>query len=180
MGLSTVYGIIKEMKGDISVYSEEGAGSTFRILIPEVISGTQVETDHEEIQLITGKGKILLVDDEMSIIDWTSQVLLKLGYEVITACNGIDAVDQFLKSPSSYDLVLSDLAMPEISGIDLSKRIRMERPDIPIILCTGFSDGLTSDIIQNYGISSMIMKPLIASELSQAISTALDNNSNKD
>ncbi len=180
MGLSTVYGIIKEMKGDISVYSEEGAGSTFRILIPEVISGTQVETDHEQIQLITGKGKILLVDDEMSIIDWTSQVLLKLGYEVITACNGIDAVDQFLKSPSSYDLVLSDLAMPEISGIDLSKRIRMERPDIPIILCTGFSDGLTSDIIQNYGISSMIMKPLIASELSQAISTALDNNSNKD
>ena len=179
MGLSTVYGIIREMKGDITVYSEEGIGSTFRILMPEQSRQVQDGTVQEPVRLIKGKGKILIVDDEVSIIKWMSRILMQLGYDVVVSYNGSDALKILASSPSGFDLVLTDLAMPGMTGLELSEKIKARQPDIPIILCTGFSEGLTSGTIQRYGISKMVMKPLIASELAEMISNVLVQKENR-
>ncbi|MCK5100127.1 MAG: cache domain-containing protein, partial [Desulfobacteraceae bacterium] len=173
MGLSTAYGIIKDMKGVISVYSEPGMGTTFQILIPEHIGESVTEKTSFDPLLLTGKGRILLVDDEKSIINWTSQMLLKLGYEVVGITNSIEALEKFKQYPDDFDLVLTDLAMPDMTGLELSNQVIAVRPDIPIILCTGFSEGLTSDLIKNNGILDIVMKPMIASELARAVSNVL-------
>ena len=179
MGLSTVYGIIREMQGDITVDSEEGIGSTFRILMPEQSRQVQDGTVQEPVRLIKGKGKILIVDDEVSIIKWMSRILMQLGYDVVVSYNGSDALKILASSPSDFDLVLTDLAMPGMTGLELSEKIKARQPAIPIILCTGFSEGLTSGTIQRYGISKMVMKPLIASELAEMISNVLVQKENR-
>jgi len=169
MGLALAYGIIKEMKGHISVYSEPDMGTVFQILLPQ-----QTGTAGPEIALLPpimekGRGKLLLADDETGILDWMSQVLLELGYEVVSATNGLEALEIFNRDPASFDLVLTDLTMPKMTGIVLSKQIRAQRPDIPIVLCTGFSEGLTAETMEKHGISEILMKPIIASELARVI-----------
>lgn len=180
MGLSMVYGIIKEMKGEITVDSEEGLGSTFEILIPEQIGETQTSVDNDDGELKTGKGRILLVDDEPAIVKWCSQVLVRLGYKVAGFMNGLEALEKFKQDSKSFDLILTDLAMPQITGLELVKQIKEIRSDIPIILCTGFSDGLTKEKIQDFGISEMVMKPIIASELAQLVANFLDAKKGRD
>ncbi|CCK78637.1 cache domain-containing protein [Desulfobacula toluolica] len=173
MGLSTAYGIIKDMGGAISTYSEIGMGTTFQLIIPEHPGESVTSTESADFFLMKGSGRILLVDDEESIVDWTRQVLLKLGYEVIGMSNSLETLEKFKQSPNDYDLVLTDMAMPRMTGLELSKQMISIRPDIPIILCTGFSEGLTSETIKDNGILDMIMKPMIASELARAVSKAL-------
>ncbi len=173
MGLSMVYGIIREMKGAISVYSEPGMGTTFQILLPRQAGDTKEDPVFQKHKLVTGKGKILLVDDEAQIIKWCSQFLLNLGYEVIGCQSSSEALETFRQDAESFDLVLTDLSMPEMTGFELSEQIKQIRPDIPIILCTGFSESLSTEKIEHYGISNMIMKPVIASELLQVIGSAL-------
>jgi len=179
MGLSMVYGIIKELQGNISVYSEPGMGSTFQILIPEQTHKIEKDEDSYVAMLITGKGRILIADDEPSIIEWTSKALMKIGYEVVGVNNGLEAFEKFKQDPMSFDLILTDLAMPRMTGLELSSLIKAERPDIPIVLCTGFSEGLTSQMINDYGISDMVMKPMIASELARILSDSLNKNRNR-
>jgi PAS domain S-box-containing protein len=174
MGLSTVYGIIKEMKGEITVDSEEGLGSTFQILIPEQIEEPQNSIDND-VKLTTGKGRILLVDDEPAIVKWCSQVLIRLGYKVEGLVNGLEALEKFKQDSNGFDLILTDLSMPQIKGLELIKQIKKIRADIPVILCTGFSDGLTEKQIQACGISAMVMKPMIAGELAQVVAASLDD-----
>ncbi len=173
MGLSTVYGIVKDLEGDISVYSEPGSGATFQVLIPQKSTDADLEFTLPQADLITGKGRILIVDDEKSIVAWTSKVLSKLGYYVVGVFGGHEAVDELSKDPGGFDLVITDLAMPEINGLELSKKIKHIRPDIPIILCTGFSEGLKPDLFETHNIISMVMKPMIASELSGIVNKAL-------
>jgi len=175
IGLSTVYGIIKEMKGEIFVDSEEGLGTTFEILIPEQTSEPQ-NSIYDDVKLTTGKGKILLVDDEPKIVNWCSQVLIRLGYRVTGFMNGMDALEKFKQDSNGFDLILTDLAMPQMTGLELVKQIKEIRSDIPVILCTGFSDGLTNQKIQACGISAMVMKPMIAGELAQVVANFLDAN----
>jgi CheY-like chemotaxis protein len=174
MGLSLVYGIIQEMKGSISVYSEPGRGSTFQILIPEQADGIGTDENKDMEASITGNGRILVVDDEPSIVEWTSRMLTKLGYEVIGMSNGPDAVEAFKLDPCGFDLIITDLAMPRMTGLELSTLIKSERADIPIVLCTGFSEGLTSETLNACGISDVIMKPMIASDLSRIIRDSLN------
>lgn len=174
MGLSLVYGIIKEMKGTVFVYSEPGVGSTFEILIPEHTDGIGTD-ENKAVELpVTGKGRILIVDDEPAIIEWTSQMLMSLGYEVIGMNNGLDAVEIFNQNPMGFDLILTDLIMPGMTGLELSTLIKSQRADIPIVLCTGFSEGLTAESLNTCGISGMIMKPMITSDLSRIINDLLN------
>ena len=173
MGLSTAYGIIKDMDGAISVYSEPGMGTTFQILIPEQKGEPVTGETSLNSFLMKGKGKILLVDDEESIVAWTRQVLLKFGYEVVGMTDSLAALEKFKQNPNDFDLVLTDMAMPHMTGLELSSRLIAVRPDIPIILCTGFSEGLTSQMIKDNGILDMVMKPMIASELAGTINRAL-------
>jgi PAS domain S-box-containing protein len=180
MGLSTVYGIVKDLKGDISVYSAPGTGTTFQVLIPEKRPDADQETFLARAALITGNGSILVVDDEPSIVAWTSKVLAKLGYGVTGVSGGQKALDMLANDPDRFDLVLTDLAMPKMDGLALSQQINRICPDIPIILCTGFSDGLKPDLIENCHIFAMIMKPMIASELSAIVNKALEKSRQKE
>ncbi|MFO7912316.1 MAG: cache domain-containing protein [Desulfotignum sp.] len=173
MGLSTVYGIVKDLKGDISVYSEPGKGTTFQVLIPEKRPDADQEITLTRAALITGKGSILVVDDEPSIVAWTSKVLAKLGYGVAGVSGGQKALDMLAQDPDGFDLVITDLAMPKMDGLALSQQIKRICPNIPIILCTGFSEGLKTDLVENCHIFAMIMKPMIASELSAIVNKAL-------
>ncbi|HKJ99357.1 MAG TPA: cache domain-containing protein [Desulfotignum sp.] len=180
MGLSTVYGIVKDLKGDISVYSEPGTGTTFQVLIPEKKTGADQETFLSRAALVTGKGSILVVDDEPSIVAWTSKVLAKLGYAVAVASGGQKALDMLANDPARFDLVITDLSMPKMDGLALSHRINRICPDIPIILCTGFSEGLKPALIESCNIFAMIMKPMIASELSAIVNKALKKDRQKE
>ncbi len=180
MGLSTVYGIVKDLKGDISVYSEPGTGTTFQVLVPEKRADTDQETTLTRAALITGKGSILVVDDEPSIVAWTSKVLAKLGYAVAGVSEGQEALDMFAQDPEGFDLVITDRAMPKMDGLVLSHHLKRICPDIPIILCTGFSEGLKTDLLERYNVTAMIMKPMIASELSAIVNEALKKSRQKD
>ncbi len=172
MGLSLSYGIIKDLNGQMSVYSEPGRGTTFHILIPEQ-KDVQVLSDlpdHAEPMMAVGNGrKVLLVDDEKKIVAWTEKVLTRLGYDVVTATGPREALKKFEKMQDSLDLVVTDLSMPEMTGIQMAGRIKKIRGDIPIILSTGFSEGLSSRELSENGISQVIMKPMIAGELASII-----------
>ncbi|MCA1793507.1 MAG: cache domain-containing protein, partial [Desulfobacteraceae bacterium] len=173
MGLATVYGIIKGMQGAVFVNSEPKMGTTFQILFPQYQGKILTKTAAIDFFSLTGKEKILLVDDEESIVNWTRQLLSKLGYEITCMTDSIQSFERFRQNPDEFDLVLTDMTMPRMNGLELSRRISGIRPDLPIILCTGFNEGLTADIIKDNGILDMIMKPMIATELALAVSKAL-------
>ncbi len=173
MGLSTVYGIVKDMGGAVSVYSEPGMGTAFQVLLPEHHGKTIIERKVSDNLPLIGRGRILLVDDEPSIVDWSRQVLLKFGYEVVAFTDSRQALEHFAETPDAFDLVLTDMAMPGLNGLDLSVRLIGIRPDIAIVLCTGFSEGLTEGKMKDAGIRDMIMKPMIAGELARAVQKAM-------
>ncbi len=172
MGLSVAYGIIKEMKGHISVESTVGIGSTFTLFLPEQVAQNEDHL-HASLSLQKGEGAIFVIDDDTSILEWTSQLLEGLGYEVTICEKSTQALEQFKNNPYRYDLVLTDIAMPKMTGLTLAHQIKIMRPDIPIILSTGFSEGVSPDTLKDHGIAEIIMKPMIAGRLSQVINNAL-------
>lgn len=174
MGLSVSYGIIKDMQGYISVYSEENEGTTFQVLLPELQEYRTSSQALGPAVITKGNGNLLLVDDEVPIVNWMSQVLSSAGYKVTSMTSSSEAYKAFCINPMGIDLVLTDLTMPGITGLELTELIKKERPDLPVVLCTGFSGEVTQDLIERYGISGVLMKPMIASELSRAVASALE------
>ncbi|MFO7749106.1 MAG: cache domain-containing protein [Desulfobacteraceae bacterium] len=177
IGLSTVYGIVKEMEGAIFVYSEVDMGTTFKLLIPEKKTQTSQPSAESSTPAMIGKGNILIVDDEESIVKWTKAILSKLGYTVTASTSSREALDLFKKDPYGFDLVLTDMTMPEMDGVQLSNKLVLLNPDIPIILCTGLGKELTSKKAAPSGIMATIMKPLIAGELASAVKNAITKGS---
>ena len=177
MGLATVYGIVKEMGGTISVESEVGTGATFTILLPEY---TEAETSLEDInaQIREGSGNILLIDDEKAIAESTCELLTIMGYSVTAETNSIKAIDAMKNNPAHYDLILTDMTMPHMDGFELAKEVKKINPAVPIVLSTGFSHNVTKEKCDAAGITDMVMKPLTASELSLVIDKTM--NLNKD
>jgi len=172
MGLSIVHGIVKGMGGTIFVYSEPDKGTTFQIFLP-VFHYKGENLPCFNLSLKQGSGRILLVDDEEDIVISEQQILTLLGYEVVGVTNSLEALDIFKKEPDRFDLVLTDMTMPKMTGIELSKAIIKIRQDIPIVLSTGFSEEITSNMIESIGVFNILMKPIIASELAKMISTVL-------
>ncbi|WP_321495095.1 cache domain-containing protein [uncultured Desulfobacter sp.] len=170
MGLSIVHGIVKDMGGGISAYSEPGKGSVFKIYLP-ANAGKKESEVFPGLPLTKETGRILMVDDEEDIIISGRLILMTLGYEVTGVTSSLEALEIFKKDPQAFDLVLSDLTMPRMTGIQLLREIRELRRDIPIILSTGFSDA-TSAAKKN-GAFAVVMKPLIARELAEVVRTAL-------
>ncbi|MDQ5987408.1 MAG: Sensor histidine kinase RcsC [Syntrophus sp. SKADARSKE-3] len=175
MGLSVVHGIVKDLGGAISVYSEPSKGTTFHVLFPKYEGNSNVP-DSPSIVTRSGSGKILFVDDEEAIIDSGSRILEQIGYEVVVTTSPIEALEIFRTRPDKFDLVLTDMTMPKMTGLELSEQLLKIRPDIPIVLCTGFSLGISAERIKNTGIKGLIMKPMIASELANAVNSALKPN----
>ncbi len=174
MGLSVVHGIVMKMNGDIRVYSEPGKGTRFSVYLP-VEKGSAAESGkahHSGIQ--GGNEHVLLVDDEKSVVEMESQMLERLGYQVSSRTSAIEALKFFQTDPYRFDLVITDMAMPEMSGDRLASAIVDIRSDIPVLLCTGFSDILSPDRAQAMGIRAVLLKPIVISELAAKIREILD------
>ncbi len=172
LGLSVIHGIVEDMGGVISVYSEPGKGTTFHVLFPKH-EGETADVASPAYSLEEGKGKILLVDDERGILESSRRILENLGYEVATTTSSLEALGIFKSSPDAFDLILTDMTMPQMTGLELSERLMEIRPNVPIVLCTGFSAGVTKESARGHGFRDMVMKPMIASELVEAVSEAL-------
>lgn len=172
MGLSVVHGIVKEMGGDIFVRSEPGTGSRFDVFMPAHAGETGTSAlGHAAAR--KGTGRILFVDDEEGVLASGYGILKQLGYDIVTTSSPREALDMFKSGQDRFDLVLTDMTMPGMTGIQLSNLIHGIRPDMPVILCTGYSEGLQEDTIRELGIREMVMKPMIAGELAEAVFKAL-------
>ncbi len=173
LGLSMVHGIVKKSGGDIFVYSEPDKGTAFHLLFPNVTrEPAQQETTQEEVP--GGSESILYVDDEEYITDMAVEMLSDLGYRVIASNSSEDALALFNENPGDIDLLITDQTMPNLTGMDLADKIRETAPDLPIILCTGFSELMTPERIDGSGINQYIMKPFTQNDLAARIRTALD------
>jgi len=173
MGLSIVHGIIKSHDGAISVYSEPGKGSTFKILFPVV--GESPTGDKEKLNILPkGDETILFVDDEEFIVEIGKNILERLGYRVNTRTDPESALETFRLNPHKYDLIFTDMTMPKMTGAEMAQRLLEIRPDMPIILCTGFSEKISKESAREIGIQKYIEKPLNKRELSIAIREVLD------
>ena len=173
MGLSVVHGIIKRNNGFITVYSHPDEGSTFQILFPRTDKHTK-KANAETVSLPTGQEHILLVDDDALFADMTSEMLTSLGYILTSRTSSIEALEVFRANPARFDLVITDQTMPHIKGTELAEKIKQIRPDVPIILCTGFSELITSAKAHDMGIAQFIMKPFVRREMAVSVRRALD------
>jgi PAS domain S-box-containing protein len=172
MGLAVVHGIIKSHGGAIRVESQVGKGSTFTVYFPALERDTSISESKPEV-VVTGSGCILFVDDEEALVDIGVHMLERFGYSVDGRTSSQDALEAFTANPQKYDLVITDYTMPGMNGLALSEALLRIRPDIPIILCTGFSDLLTPQKVTAAGVRKLIMKPVVKSHLTQAVSTLL-------
>jgi signal transduction histidine kinase/ActR/RegA family two-component response regulator len=177
MGLSVVHGIITSHGGNITVYSEPGRGSTFHVYLP-LMEG--VESKEEEIvagPMPNGDERILLVDDEISVAKVEKDMLENLGYQVTIYTSPSQALKHFREQQESYDLVITDMTMPKITGDKLATEIMNIRPDIPVILCTGFSELINKEEALKLGIRSFVTKPIIIKNFAQTLREVLGGES---
>jgi PAS domain S-box-containing protein len=173
LGLAVVHGIVKDHGGELSVESELGKGTTFKVFFPTEKSPSiqYIETD-EEVPI--GNERILFIDDEELISDMGRQRLERLGYEVDAHTNPIEALKIFRKNPDKFDLVITDMSMPKMTGDKLSIELKKIRPSIPVILCTGFNENINATKASNLGIDKFLMKPIGKTEIAKAIRKLLD------
>ena len=174
LGLSVIHGIIKNHGGDISVASQPGQGTAFTIYLP-VIDDIGIEIEPAEAAAATqGHERILLIDDEKQIIDIEQQILERLGYKVTAKTDSEEALEEFAALPDNFDLVITDMTMPKMSGDQLARKMMDIKPGIPVILCTGFNETITEEKALAMGIDKFIMKPIVKDELANTIRTLLD------
>jgi nitrogen-specific signal transduction histidine kinase/CheY-like chemotaxis protein len=173
MGLAVVHGIVKEHNGMITLESKPGKGTTFSIFFPGVEKDAVIESEPAE-KLPTGNEKILFIDDEPSIVNMARQMLERLGYEVDTKMSSIEALGLFRSNPNQFDLIITDMTMPLMTGDKLVIEILNIRPDIPIILCTGFSEKIDEKKAKAIGAADYIEKPLHKHDFAFRVRKVLD------
>ena len=174
MGLSMVYGIIKGYGGTITVESRLGKGTDFFVYLPLLMEGGEEQEGDGAGHVIGGKECILFVDDEESLVQLGKEMLTKMGYEVVGRVNSLEAREVFRSQPDRFDLVITDMTMPNMTGVELATELMRIRPNIPIILCTGFSETVSSEKAKHLGIRQFIMKPLLKQHIAVAIRRVLD------
>ncbi|MCI5168733.1 MAG: hybrid sensor histidine kinase/response regulator [Candidatus Electrothrix sp. GM3_4] len=167
-------GCIFDFGGDITVESELGKGSTFHVYLP-VIQGDEDDVVlGEGPPLSRGTERILVVDDDLELLQIHQRVLESLGYQVAVYTNSCEAVAAFQQKIDAFDLVITDMTMPKMSGVEVTKKIIALRPDLPVIICTGFSELIDEDKAQEMGARALLMKPLTKKELASAVRKVLD------
>ena len=173
IGLSAVHGIVKKYGGLITVYSEPKKCTTFNVFLP-VIESTEKEKINIEEPLQMGNEHILFVDDEKPLADMGSQILESQGYAVTVRTSSIEALELFKAQPERFDLIITDMNMPNMTGTELAREIIDIRPDMPVILCTGDSAMLDDEKAREMGIRAFIIKPILQRELAKIIREVLD------
>jgi PAS domain S-box-containing protein len=175
LGLAVVQGIVKSNNGAVTVESDVGKGATFHVYLPTI---KRELTANEEIAtpLPMGCEHILLVDDEQPLVEIGKQMLERLGYSVATRTSSIEALELFRTNPNRFDLIITDIVMPNMSGDKLAQKILELRNDIPIVLCTGYSEKFTRQNASEMGIRSFLMKPLVMKDLADTVRQALTAN----
>jgi CheY-like chemotaxis protein len=175
MGLSVVHGIAKGHGGDIVVESEPGKGSTFKVFFPRNLEkNPKTVVPKCSVPLPMGKERILVVDDEKTVTDVMTQMLVELGYRVTSHNSSLAALEFFRSSPFSFDLVISDMTMPKMTGAKLLSEIHRIRPDIPAIMATGNREEINPEQAKAFGIRFFLLKPPSIEDLAQAVRDVLD------
>jgi len=159
-------------------YSEEGKGTTFNVYLPLVKKSIKTVANDPVSILPTGTESLLLVDDEESVIRIEKQLLERLGYNVVTQSRSLEALEIFKANPDDYDLVVTDMTMPNMTGDKLAKEILSVRSDMPIIICTGFSERINKEQAEAIGVNGFLMKPVVKSEMAQMVRKVLDEAKN--
>ena len=179
MGLSMVHGIVRSVGGSIVVESEPGKGTLFRIFLP-IESGVSesVETDSEG-PIPYGSERVLVVDDEVNIAYMWKRMLEKLGYRVTARTGSLEALRDFSAAPGDYDVIITDQTMPNMTGEELAEEAMKLRQDIPVILCTGFSEKVDDDKAAKKGIRALLLKPILKYKMATTIREVLRNDAKR-
>jgi len=174
MGLEVVHRIVKNYGGDITVYSEPGKGTTFHIFLPGLGQEEKIHSADAELPENGAGEQILFVDDDPSLVQLGERLLQNLGYKVEVKTRSPEAFEVFSKAPHRFDIVVSDYIMPKMTGLQLAREIKRIRADIPIIMCTGFSESINKENFKTLGIDGFLMKPILINKLAGLVRKLLD------
>ena len=164
---------MKSYGGDITVESKIGKGTTFHVLLPVVYVDMPPAAESRP-KLPGGPERILFVDDEKAAVDAVQPLLERLGYHVTARTSSIEALEAFQHNPEGFDLVITDQTMPNMTGKELAGEMMVIRPDIPIVLCTGFSEQIDERKVKEIGINAYAMKPIVMRQIAQTIREVLN------
>ncbi len=173
LGLSVVHGIIKNSKGHIKVYSEPGKGSSFQIYFPQIKTSQCNGGYNNEMPLSKGNERICLVDDEKMILVMMQVMLENLGYKISGFTRASEALKAFKDNPDTFDLIITDLTMPQMTGVELIRQVFDIDPDFPVILCSGFSEVMNREQAKTLGVKEFLSKPVLRSDMAHGIRKAL-------
>jgi len=173
MGLAVVHGIVENYGGQITVDSTIGKGTCFTIYLP-ITKKRKAHTPSVKEDLPFGNENILFIDDEASIAKMGSKVLEQLGYSVITRTSSVEGLELFKSKPQAFDLVISDMTMPNMTGDKLAIELMKVRSDIPVVLCTGYSKKITEENATDIGIKALVYKPVVKADLAKTVRKVLD------
>ena len=173
LGLSVVHGIVSAHGGEVTVDSTAGEGTTFSVYLPVVAGETKAEDGGETAAARGHAERVLLVDDDPAVAAFGREALAHLGYRVSMFADGADAWAAFRAAPADFDLLLTDQTMPGMTGLELAERVRQLRPEVPIILCTGYSSGVSEEAVAEGEIDRLLLKPFNMARLGEVLGEVL-------
>jgi len=173
LGLSLVYGIVTDSGGGIDVTSAPGCGTTFTIYLPRIDSTAELADEHEGPVLRGNGERVLVVDDEESLVAVTSEVLLRLGYQPVGFSDSRAALAAFESAPDRFDAAITDEVMPSLTGTELAALLRRSRADLPVVLVSGYIGPLLAERAHGAGVTGILKKPVQSREIAAALAQAL-------